>query len=40
MTNGKKDGYERMEGGEIVRVGNRNKLQKRQIRKKYEGKIE
>ena len=28
MTNGKKDGFESMEGGEIVRVRSRNKVQK------------
>ena len=28
MTNGKKDGFERMEGGETARVRNRNKVQK------------
>ena len=28
MTNGKKNGFERMAGGEIVRVRNENKAQK------------
>ena len=28
MSNGKKDGYERMVGGEVVRVRNRNKAEK------------